>query len=147
MRITSKGEYGVRALYDLAQHEGEGPIASASIASRQQIPENYLSQLLLIMRKAGLVHSVRGPQGGHLLARPAAEIHLSEVLTALEGPFLPMECVDPNFTDCCLLHTCAIRDVWRDLKVATDDVLYATTLADLIGNRTPQPAHELMYYI
>ncbi len=146
MRITTKGEYGVRALYELALHEGEGPIPSASIAAQQQIPENYLSQLLLTMRKAGLIRSVRGPQGGHMLARDAGDIDLGEVLTVLEGPMLPMECVSPTFSDCCLLDSCVIRGVWRDLKAATDDILYSTTLADLIRSRTPREA-ALMYYI
>lgn len=146
MRISTKGEYGLRALVDLAQHVGEGPIPSATIAARQQIPENYLSQLLLTMRKAGLIKSVRGPQGGHLLARPAPTINLGEVLTALEGPMLPMECVEPGFTDCCMLEMCTIREVWRDLKAATDDVLYSTTLADLLHSRV-QRETEAMYYI
>lgn len=146
MRISTKGEYGLRALFELAQHEGEGPLQSAVIAARQQIPENYLSQLLLTMRKAGLIHSIRGPQGGHLLARDPAAINLGEVLTALEGPLLPMECVDPDFTDCCMLEFCVIRDVWRDLKAATDDVLYSTTLADLLHNRQHREV-EAMYYI
>ncbi len=148
VQITTRGEYGVRALYDLALHEGEGPIPSATIASRQQIPENYLSQLLLTLRKAGLVHSVRGPQGGHTLARSPEEIDLGEALTALEGPLIPMDCVNPDFTDCCLLDHCVIRDVWRDLKAATDDVLYSTTLADLIHSRPErQREAEVMYYI
>jgi len=146
MRISTKGEYGLRALFDLAQHVGEGPVQSAHIAQRQQIPENYLSQLLLIMRNQGLIRSIRGPQGGHLLARPAIEINLGEVLTALEGPFLPMECVNADFTDCALLDMCVIRDVWRDLKAATDEVLSSTTLADLLHNRA-QRETEAMYYI
>ncbi len=146
MRISTKGEYGLRALFDLAQHEGEGPVQSANIAQRQQIPENYLSQLLLIMRNHGLIKSIRGPQGGHLLARPAGDINLAEVLTALEGPFMPMECVNPDFTDCALLEICVIRDVWRDLKTATDDVLSATTLADLLQDRSQREV-EAMYYI
>jgi Rrf2 family protein len=125
MRISTKGEYGLRALFDLAQHAGEGPVQSAHIAQRQQIPENYLSQLLLIMRNSGLIRSIRGPQGGHMLARPALEINLAEVLTALEGPFLP---------------------IWRDLKAATDDVLSSTTLADLLQNRARRET-EAMYYI
>jgi Rrf2 family transcriptional regulator, cysteine metabolism repressor len=146
MRITTKGEYGIRALFDLAQHEGEGPIPSAGIASRQQIPESYLSQLLLTLRKAGFINSVRGPQGGHMLARPAGEINFGEVLTVLEGPLFPMDCVSPDFTDCCMLDICVIRDVWRDLKAATDDVLYSTTLADLLQSQD-QRQSALMYYI
>lgn len=146
MRISTKGEYGLRALFELAQHAGEGPIQSAFIAARQQIPENYLSQLLLILRNQGLVKSIRGPQGGHLLARPAAEINLAQVLNALEGPFMPMECVAPDFTDCALLDVCVIRDVWRGLKAATDDVLRSTTLADLVRDKSRQEV-EAMYYI
>lgn len=146
MRITTKGEYGLRALYDLAQHEGAGSIQSGAIASRQNIPESYLSQLLLVLRKAGLVHSVRGPQGGHRLARPATAINMGEALAALEGPMLPMDCLDPNFTDCCFMDTCTLRPVWRDLKNAADDVLYSTTLADLLGGRTERVV-EPMYYI
>ncbi len=120
MRISTKGEYGLRALFDLAQHTGKGPVQSAHIAQRQQIPENYLSQLLLIMRNSGLIRSIRGPQGGHLLARDAAEINLGEVLTALEGPFLPMECVNPDFTDCSMMEMCVIRDVWREARWEQD---------------------------
>jgi Rrf2 family cysteine metabolism transcriptional repressor len=146
MRISTKGEYGLRALFDLAQHAGAAPVQSAQIAQRQQIPENYLSQLLLIMRNHGLIKSIRGPQGGHLLARAADDINLAEVLTALEGPFLPMECVNPDFTDCALMDICVIRDVWRDLKAATDDVLSSTTLADLLQNSAKRET-EAMYYI
>ncbi len=70
MRISSRGEYGLRALLDLAQHHGQDLVTSADIASRQQIPEAYLNQLLITLRKAGLVRSVRGPKGGHELAFP-----------------------------------------------------------------------------
>ena len=70
MRISSKGEYGLRALFDLAQRYGEGPIQSHDIHLRQGIDENYLNQILIVLRKAGLIDSVRGPQGGHRLARP-----------------------------------------------------------------------------
>lgn len=146
MRISTRGEYGVRALYDLAQHAGEGPIQSATIAARQQIPENYLSQLLLVLRKSGFIRSVRGPQGGHMLARAAETINLGEVLTTLEGPLVPMDCVNADFTDCCLLDACVIRDLWRDLKAATDDILYSTTLADLLHSRQAR-SPEAMYYI
>lgn len=146
MRISTKGEYGVRALFDLAQHEGEGPIQTSSIAARQQVPENYLSQLLLTMRKAGLIKSIRGPYGGHKLARAASEINLGQALRVLEGPLEPMDCVNPDFTGCCLLDTCVIRDVWRDLKAATDEVLYSITLADLLHSHVQREA-EVMYYI
>ena len=91
MRISSKGEYGLRALFDLAQRYGEGPIQSHDIHQRQGVDENYLNQILIVLRKAGLIESVRGPQGGHRLARPPAQITLLEALVALEGPLLPAE--------------------------------------------------------
>jgi Rrf2 family cysteine metabolism transcriptional repressor len=146
MRISTKGEYGVRALFDLAQHYGEGPVQSAQIAARQHIPENYLNQLLLTLRKAGLIESMRGPSGGHQLARDPAEINLGEAITALEGPIHPMDCVNPDFTECSLLELCVIRDVWREVKTVTEDVLYSTTLAELLQSRR-QREEQLMYYI
>lgn len=146
MKISTRGEYGLRALFELAQHEGEGPIQSATIAARQQVPENYLSQLLLTLRRAGLIKSVRGPQGGHHLARPAETINLGEVLEVLEGPLEPMSCVNPDFTNCALLEQCVIREVWRDLKAATDEVLFSTTLSSLVDTHLRREA-VAMYYI
>src|SRR5215217_8526630 len=91
MRISSKGEYGLRALFDLTQRYGAGPVQSHDIHQRQGIDENYLNQILIVLRKAGLIESVRGPQGGHRLARPPAQIDLLEVLVSLEGPLLPSD--------------------------------------------------------
>ena len=85
VKRSSRSEYGIRALLELAQRRGQGPIQSREIAERQAIPDAYLNQLLLILRKAGLVQSVRGPAGGHLLARDPDRITMAEVIGALEG--------------------------------------------------------------
>ena len=85
MRISTKGDYGVRALIELSHHYGEGPLQSAEIAARQRIPEPYLDQLLTTLRKAGFIRSVRGPQGGHALIRRPEEVRLSDVIRSLEG--------------------------------------------------------------
>lgn len=85
VKLSSRSEYGVRALLELAQRRGQGPIQSREIAERQDIPDAYLNQLLLILRKAGIVQSVRGPAGGHLLARAPEQVTLAEVIGALEG--------------------------------------------------------------
>ena len=85
VKLSSRSEYGIRALLELAQRRGQGPIQSREIAERQAIPDAYLNQLLLILRKAGLVQSVRGPAGGHLLARDPDRITMAEVIGALEG--------------------------------------------------------------
>jgi Rrf2 family transcriptional regulator, cysteine metabolism repressor len=94
MRLSSKGEYGLLALIDLAMHTDEGPVQIHQIAKRQGIPKQYLGQLMLALKKAGFIHSLRGRQGGYVLARPAHAIMLHDVVTALEGPvrninFLP----------------------------------------------------------
>src|SRR4030043_2440379 len=92
MRISAKGGVGIRAMLDLAHHYGEGYIQSSDIAERHQIPENYLCQLLITLRKAGLIRSRRGPQGGHMLSRPPEQISMAAVVIALEGPVAPMSC-------------------------------------------------------
>jgi Rrf2 family cysteine metabolism transcriptional repressor len=85
VKLSSRSAYGIRALLELAQRRGQGPIQSREIAERQDIPDAYLNQLLLTLRKAGIVQSVRGPAGGHLLARAPERVTLAEVIGALEG--------------------------------------------------------------
>lgn len=132
MRISSRGEYGLRALIDLGEHFGEGPIPCTDIATRQHIPKDYLDQLMPILRDAGFVESLRGPGGGHQLARSPDEIQLSEALAALEGPLDLRDCVDEAVAEnCALSGQCSLRAVWLDLRSAMDEVLGSRTLADL----------------
>ncbi len=165
MRVTMKSDYGLRAMIDLATHYGEGPVPSGDIAGRQCVPEHFLDQLLVTLRRAGLLKSLRGPQGGHMLARPPAQISMSEVIRALElarppaqismseviraldGSTAPMECL-PTPGACQLTPGCAIRDVWRQVEDYTQQLLAATTLQQLAErHRVPQQAGEAMYYI
>src|SRR3989442_8767251 len=98
MKLTMKGDYGLRAMLDMAAYYGQGPIESADIARRQYIPEQYLDQILMALRKEGLVKSIRGPKGGHMLAKPPAHITMAQVMEALEGYVPPMECLpNPDF--------------------------------------------------
>lgn len=132
MKISTKGEYGIRALLELAQRYGEGYIQSSEIATRREIPENYLYQLLITLRKAGLIRSRRGPQGGHMLSRPPERITLAEAVAALEGPLEPVTCIQREINDDCLFsETCALREVWRKVTAATQRILAETTFADL----------------
>lgn len=130
MKIPRKNDYAVRALIDLAQHYGEGAILSGDIAARQGIPEPYLDHLLLSLRKAGLVVSRRGPQGGHMLSKPPAQIDLSEVIAALEGSPASPDCGEES-RPCAYSPSCALRDVWQEVDAAADKVLRATTIATL----------------
>ena len=130
MKVSMKGDYGARALVELAHHYGEGPVQSATIAVRQSIPEPYLDQLLTALRRAGFIRSVRGPQGGHALVRDPHDLRLSEAISALEGSLAPIACLDdpagcPKTTSCCL------RPVWQEIEAATLRILDGITIADL----------------
>lgn len=149
MRITMKGDYGLRAMIDLAAHYGRGPVPSAEIAARQCIPEHFLDQLLITLRRAGLLKSQRGPQGGHMLARPPVQITMSDVIRALEGNTAPMECV-PSPATCQLSPGCALRDVWVQVDAFAQKLLESTTLEALAErHRVPsqKQEEEAMYYI
>jgi len=144
MRISMKADYAVRALLDLAQHYGEGLVQSGDIASRQGIPEPYLDQLLTILRKAGFIRSIRGPQGGHALAKPPSGISLGAVITALEGSLAPIDCVD-EAGSCARVSACAQREIWQEVAQATQRVLNATTIGELVQRQ--QQRQGQMYYI
>ena len=136
MRIPMKVDYGVRALVDLAQHAGGGrPVRTAEIAHRQSIPEPYLDQVLTTLNKFGFIRSRRGPQGGHVLARPAAEITLDEVVATLEGRSAPLDCIE-DAAECVLSGGCAQRNIWRDVEEAVHAVLSTTTIGDLAAKQT-----------
>jgi Rrf2 family protein len=145
MRFSMKGDYGVRALVDLAEHFGEGPVQSREIAERQDIPELYLDQLLTTLRKAGFIHSRRGPQGGHLLARPAGEITLAEVVEALEGSVATVGCLDGTIA-CRHSGKCGQQEVWQSLTEVTRGVLQAANLGGLL-ERQQALRQRAMYYI
>jgi len=128
MRLSMKGDYGVRAVLDLAERYGQGPVQSEAIAKRQGISEAYLDQLLTLLRRAGLVRSVRGPRGGHELARPAADMSMLEVLSALEGSFLQ---VGPEGAQE-LPSVRVQQELWKTVTEQTQKILESTTVTDLL---------------
>jgi Rrf2 family protein len=140
MRISTKGEYGLRALIELAHHFGEPrPVQSGEIASRQKIPESYLEQLLTTLRKSGFIRSVRGPQGGHALIREPHALRATEVIESLEGTIMPADCVDEG-SACARNGGCAQSEMWREVRDAILGVLDNTTVADLAArDRALQP--------
>ncbi len=131
MRIPMKVDYGVRALVDLAQHAAAGrPVRTAEIAGRQNIPEPYLDQVLTTLNKFGFIRSRRGPQGGHMLAKPATEITLNDVVTTLEGRTATLDCID-DASECALSEACAQRGIWQEVEEAIHAVLTTTTVGAL----------------
>ena len=146
MKVSTKGDYGVRALVELAHHYGEGPVQSAEIAARQQVPEPYLDQLLTTLRRAGFIRSVRGPQGGHALIRDPRDVPLSEVMIALEGSLAPIACVDDPEA-CTKSGGCVQREVWERVRDATRDILEHVSIADLAEKERQYNHNGGRYYI
>jgi Rrf2 family protein len=147
MRVSTKGDYGIRAVIELAHHWGDPkPTQSAEIAARQAIPESYLEQLLTALRRAGFVRSVRGPQGGHILIRDPGALPVSEVIEALEGSILPISCLDDP-SACSKAGDCAQREMWQAVREAILGVLENTTVADLAAKDRAVTAGGTRYVI
>lgn len=133
LKLSTKGRYGVRAMLDLAQHAGEGPIALKSIAERTELSEHYLEQLISGLRKAGLVRSVRGAQGGYVLGKEANQISVGDVIRVLEGPIAPVECVSEEDPECCQkAQYCVTRTIWEKIRDSIADVVDSITLEDMV---------------
>jgi len=133
MKVSTKGRYGLRAMFELAQQYGSGPIPLAEIAERQELSEQYLEQLIAILRKSGLIKSVQGAQGGYMLAKPPKEITVGDVLRVLEGPLVPVDCVDENVggQDCRRYEQCVSRLVWEKVRDSVSKVVDSITLEDM----------------
>ncbi len=137
MKVSTRAEYGLRALIDLAHHFGEGPVQSKHIAERQGLPEPYLNQLMTALRRAGLVSSKRGPTGGHMLARPPQQISLRDAFDVLEGSTSLWWCVETDDPDCIYAAGCGLRPVWQAINGAVAQVLDRMSLADISRPRQP----------
>lgn len=150
MRLSTRGHYGLKAMFDLALHYGSEPIPLKSVAKRQNISDNYLEQLISVLRKAGLVKSVRGAQGGYMLARHPEEITVGEIIRVLEGPIAPVDCVsevDP--VDCDQSDCCITRTVWARVRDSIAEVLDSISLADMCrdAEKVKKSREYYMYYI
>jgi Rrf2 family protein len=149
MRLSTKGRYGVRAMFDLAMHSGEGAIALKSVAQREHISEKYLEHLFASLKKAGLIHSVRGAQGGYRLARSPEDITLGDIIRVLEGPIAPTECVidDMGAEKCDRASECIMRTIWCKIKDEINSILDSVTLAQICEEQRKMSGEGYMYYI
>lgn len=134
MKLSTKGRYGLRAVLDIAMHDEAQSVSS--IAARQFISENYLEKLIAMLKKAGIVNSLRGAQGGYVLARPAESISVGEVLRALEGDLNPVDCaeIDGSGDFCEGADTCVTKFVWKriadSINYAVDNLMIAELARD-----------------
>lgn len=130
-RLSTRGHYAVLLMYELAR--SKGPYASLSeIASTQMLPQKYLEQIIKPLRESGLVKGRKGFGGGYALARPKDEITVGEIIRAVEGPVVPVKCVDESSNLDCCPSNCRARVVWQKVGEAIDRVLDSITLADLL---------------
>ena len=151
LKLTTRGRYGVAAMAELAARQEEAvPIRLRDIASSQSLSESYLEQLLLVLRRAGLVRSARGAQGGYSLAKDADQITVGDILRVLEGPIAPVACLSDNGLSaqaCSRDHyeRCGTRAVWARLARCMGRVLDSVTLSDLVDNHgkpVPEPCAD-----
>ena len=137
MKISTRGEYGLRALVELGMMHGHG-LSLRDIAERQHISLDYLEQIVPALKAAGLVDAKRGARGGYQLARQPEDITVFDALVALEGQLDPMMCLSgselPEGSDglCLASGSCAVQEVWREMRDAMELVLKRLTLAELI---------------
>ncbi|MBM7583115.1 Rrf2 family protein [Caldicoprobacter guelmensis] len=148
MRISTKGRYGLRAMVDLAIHSGGDYVPLNSIAERQNLSEGYLEQVFASLRKAGLVKSVKGPQGGYCLADDASKITVGDVLRVLEGDLSVVEGSDEGRDIENAVEYCINNEVWKKLNESIGEVLDSITLEDLVtAYKKLNNNMGLMYYI
>ncbi|EKX94861.1 Rrf2 family transcriptional regulator [Selenomonas sp. oral taxon 138] len=136
MKLSTKGRYSVTALYELALHYGEGVVPLKTIAQTQLISETYLEQLMVPLRRTGLVESVRGAQGGYTLALPPEEITIGRIITAVEGPIALVDCLltdaEAGDQSCVRVGQCVTRQIWKEVRDSINAVLNNISLADLM---------------
>ncbi len=136
MRLSTKGRYAVMAMVDLAKHCTGRPISLADIADRQEISLSYLEQLFSRLRKGGLVRSVRGPGGGYLLSREAADLRISDIILAVDEPLRATRCHPDSPDGCKSDHSrCLTHDLWEELGHQIHLYLSSVSLADVCERR------------
>jgi len=141
MKLSTRGRYGLRALADLAMHFDGSPVTLADIAQRQSLSEGYLESLFSMLKKAGLVRSVKGAGGGYLPARPAADISAGEVLAAMEGDLSIIE-PDPNDDGAYTLSRCIKENVWDVVSQRVKTTADAVSLQQLIEGPNTTDAYN-----
>ena len=132
MKISTKGRYALRLLLDLAVYNTGEPISLKDVAKRQEISEKYLEQIISLLNKAGFVRSIRGAQGGYMLAKTPSEYTVGMILRLTEGRLAPVSCVGEDSIECERRQGCVTVRVWEKLNDAVNQVVDNITLADLV---------------
>ncbi|HBH62794.1 MAG TPA: Rrf2 family transcriptional regulator [Nitrospiraceae bacterium] len=136
LRLSTKGQYGVRAMFELAKNYEKGPLTIKEIATRQGVSISYLEQLLNKLRKSKLITSQKGPGGGYIINKKPEEISVGLILNSLEGPVAIAQCLDPSAKSCKRVEGCVTRLLWKSLGEKIEDFLDTINLSDLLEEET-----------
>ncbi|AGF55008.1 RrF2 family transcriptional regulator [Clostridium saccharoperbutylacetonicum] len=132
MKLSTKGRYGVRAMVELAANYGGAPVSIKTISKKENLSEYYLEQLFSPLRRANVIRSIRGAQGGYVLCKPPREITVGDIMTILEGPVEIADCIDG--VECDSSDCCATKAVWEKIKNSIDSVMNSITLQDILDD-------------
>jgi Rrf2 family protein len=146
MKLSTRTRYGVRLMLDLAMNRSKGQIFLKDIAREEEISEKYLSLIIIPLKGAGLVNSMRGARGGYTLARDPSQITLKEIVDVLEGETCLVDCVK-NSASCSRAEHCASRDLWTAVSRSISETLGSMTLEDLVKMSREKGEKPLMYQI
>ena len=132
MKISTKGRYALRLMLDIALNGSENPVRIRDIASRQEVSDKYLEQIVSVLNKAGMVKSIRGPQGGYHLVKSPEEYTVGSILRLTEGSLAPVSCLEFDVNDCPRQEECLTLPLWEKLNDAIKGVVDKYTLADIL---------------
>lgn len=140
MMLSTKGRYGLKAAFELAVNYGAGPVSLKKISEKYDISENYLEQLFAKLKKKGYIETVRGAQGGYMLALKPDDVTVGMILRALEGDITPSECLNGDV--CSREAVCATRVIWEKIEKSINDVIDNITLADMFEEQKAIESRE-----
>jgi len=133
MKLTYKGDYALKIILDLSLNYGKALSQIKDISKRQDIPKKFLEQIVLLLKSAKYINTIRGPKGGISLAKAPSEITLGEIVRLIEGPTSPIACVSTTgYSQCDFEKKCVFKHVWQDIKERTNEVLDHTTFEDMV---------------
>jgi len=135
MRLSTKGQYAVRAMVNLARHSGAKPVSLKDISEGEGISLSYLEQLFVKLRRGHIVRSVRGPGGGYILAKPSSAISVGEVISVVEEPLNPVACLDKDSAGCAREANCSTQGIWKGLANKISEFLNSISIEDIIEDK------------
>jgi len=146
MKITFKGDYALKTVLDLALHYNGELVTSHDLSQRIDAPVKFLEQVLLELKKGGLIESRRGNLGGYILSKPPAQITVGDVVRLIEGPIEPISCVKEGYSNCSDIHKCVLKRMWQKVAKATSDIVDTVTFEELV-NQVNAGREEYAYSI